>query len=141
MAVAKSLVSNLPNGIDREAPNLTVGQLEAFTNGGVDLAVELKKALTELLFDSHAIFDPESKMLKSAYADRPRLPTPVAPPSFVFVPGVHYVAQAAGNAPCRQPKATSRSRPSWAGEYYPTKVEPNEQPRKVKEPFVRTRPE
>jgi hypothetical protein len=52
MAVAKSLVSNLPNGIDREAPNLTVGQLEAFTNGGVDLGVELKKALTELLLDS-----------------------------------------------------------------------------------------
>jgi hypothetical protein len=85
-------------------------------------------------------------MLKSAYADRPPLPTPVAPPSFVFVPGVHYDAQAAGNAPRTlimptEPKATSRSRPSWAGEYYPTKVEPNEQPRKVKEPFVRTRPE
>lgn len=126
--------------VARDVDGVGLEKLDSFMHGKTDLSAEILQRLTTVMYGGHAVFDPESGMLKSAYADRPTLsytvPEPYRPPADFVI-----ARPTIGPQPIMPPAAkTTTKRDGWLGEYFPTPVEPPVV-RKKREPFVRARPE
>ncbi|UGX96771.1 hypothetical protein G6321_00017155 [Bradyrhizobium barranii subsp. barranii] len=133
--------SNKPavlHAIARDVDGVGVGMLEDFASGRIDLSTEVLQRLVKVMHGGHAVFDPESGMLKSAYADRPTrsytAPDPYRPPADFVI-----ARPTIGPQPAEPPTTrVTNKRDGWLGKFFPTPVEPPVV-QKRREPFVRLR--
>jgi hypothetical protein len=121
--------------VARDVEGVGIGSLQDFIAAKREFSAEILVALTKVVYAGHAVFDPVSMMLKSAYEDQPVRsfvrPDPYQPPAD------HVVARAGGlRLPPPQTKTTTE-RKGWLGTFYPV-AEKAPEPAK-REKFVRLR--
>jgi hypothetical protein len=127
------------NAVARDVDGVGIEKLDSFMHGRTDLSAEILARLTTVMYGGHAVYDVESGMLKSAYADRPTpsytVPEPYKPPADFVI-----ARPTIGPQPVKPSTTkTTTKRDGWLGEYFPTPVEPPVVREKPREPFVRLR--
>jgi hypothetical protein len=122
--------------VARDVEGVGIGSLQDFIAGKREFSAEILVALTMVVYEGHAVFDPVSMMLKSAYKDQPVRsfvrPDPYKPPA-------DYVVVRSGGLRGLQASETKTTmeRMGWLGTFYPV-AEKAPEPAK-REKFVRLR--
>ena len=100
--------------IVRDTKGLGPAALDAFANGADNLSIEVLKDLTRVMLGGYVIFDAESGMLKSAYANDPPALAGIPPEPYVNPDPTIAQAQAAYRAALKAARGPERRGPELA---------------------------
>ncbi len=125
------------NAIARDTPGVSVGQLQEFANGRREFSAGILQSLVKVAYNGHAIYDPVSGRLATAY-DQPPMKLGHPPPPCQRTDAV--VREAKGPVLVDPPKVTTTTtREGWAGTFFPITKPDHPEPER-RERFVRKRP-